>query len=146
MNHSFPVTKRVDVLVYIISVSNYDELTEDKEIQMKDQLNTFEEYISKDCFKNCELIIYWNKIDVLEKKISIKDELSNLFPDYNGGNDSKKALEFIQDVFKSRIPENIQKRVVEFTGSSIFDYDVQNLWRNVESSSKKVVYQKNNSK
>lgn len=90
-------------MIYLISLSDFDEgLYEDSTINsMQDSLETFKLTINGEHFAKTPILVLFNKIDLLEKKISEKDTLKNVFPEYKGENDPKKAEEFIVNMFIS---------------------------------------------
>lgn len=106
------VLKEADVLLYIVSLSDFDEfLWEDMTInRMKEALETFEETVNIDYFKDVPLMVVFNKEDLLVKKIQEKDSLKEFWPEYTGGQDPVSALNFIQDQFLNLYkgaPENL---------------------------------------
>lgn len=58
--------------------------------------------------KNEPIYLVFAKYDVFLEKIKEKD-LSTLFPEYKGGNDEKKATEFIEDLYRKKVGRDIQK-------------------------------------
>lgn len=95
--------KTADVLLYIISLSDYDEcLWEDPSVnKMKEAIETFDKTINQEWFQETPIIVIFNKEDLVRKKIPQKDTLKEAFPDYKGGKDPDKAIKFIQDLFLS---------------------------------------------
>lgn len=87
----------------MISLSDYDEgLYEDLSTNsMLDSLETFRLTINGDHFAKTPILVLFNKIDLLEKKIVEKNNLKDTFSDYDGGKDPKKAEEFIIKKFIS---------------------------------------------
>lgn len=108
-------------------MSDYDEVNyESDENKMKDSLETFDGVINGEFFKTKPIIIFWNKKDMLEKKITQKDDLSKTFPQYKGGKDYNQALEFIQKLFKSKIPKEAQ--VSEYIGHAINEESISQIF------------------
>lgn len=104
--------KKADILLYVISLSDFDEkVWEDHSInRMKEALQAFEETVNQNEFSETPLIVIFNKEDLLSKKIQEKDTLKETFPEYTGGKDPVKALNFIQDMFLKNYkgnPENL---------------------------------------
>jgi guanine nucleotide-binding protein G(i) subunit alpha len=118
------VLSSVDILIYIISLSDYDEvLYENQDInKMKEALEVFDNTINLDWFRESPIILIFNKKDMLEKKIQEEDTLKKAFSSYKGkqrfniqlegGKNPKAAEEFIQtmflDLYKGN-PSNIHK-------------------------------------
>jgi guanine nucleotide-binding protein G(i) subunit alpha len=106
------VCKNADIVVYVISLSDYDEvLWEDQSInRMMEALETFENSVNQDYFKDVPIVVAFNKIDLLKKKLSVKDSIKDTFGNYGGGKDYEKAIEFLKAQFLDRYkgnPDNI---------------------------------------
>jgi signal recognition particle receptor subunit beta len=80
------VLSSVDILIYIISLSDYDEvLYENQDInKMKEALEVFDNTINLDWFRESPIILIFNKKDMLEKKIQEEDTLKKAFSRYKG--------------------------------------------------------------
>lgn len=128
-----------DIVIYIVSLTGYDEIIENKENKMIDALKTFEQTLNSSELSDKEIILFWNKTDLLEKNIMKEDTLKNLFTDYKGGKDFEKAMEFIQDIFRGRIEEERRKRVFEIQGNAIETKVIETLFEKIhEKASNKV--------
>jgi len=91
----------VNTVIYVHSLGDYDmQLREEDEPsnRMLDSLTVFKNLCKTQFFKTCNILLFLNKVDVLEEKIHQAD-LSVCFPDYNGGKDFEKAQKFIEDKF-----------------------------------------------
>jgi len=76
---------------------------------MRDSYDTFAETINGDVFKDVPIIVFWNKKDMLEKKITEQDDLVKIFSDYKGGKSFDQAFEFIKKKFNAKISEEKKK-------------------------------------
>lgn len=105
-------------IIYVVSLSDYDKKCEDDQTnRMLDALNHYEKIMNNDIFKDLPFILLFNKDDLFRNKIQIKD-LKCAFSDYDGGCNYEKAIEFIQDKFKS-ISKDKPNRVSVFTISAL---------------------------
>ncbi|KAL9643391.1 hypothetical protein ABK040_010009 [Willaertia magna] len=97
--HSFP---NATALIFIVALNEYDlYLEEDKSInRMHESLNLFRQICYTEYLDNVPIIIFFNKADLLKEKIAEVD-LSVAFPEYKGGKDFNKALDFIMKKFNS---------------------------------------------
>ena len=92
----------VTALIFFVSLSEYDQkLYEDDNVnRMHESIRLFDEICNSRWFKSASIIIFFNKRDLFEEKIKIRD-LKCCFLDYSGGNDYNNALTFIQQKFMS---------------------------------------------
>lgn len=97
----------VTAVVFFVSLSSYDEFVEEDESSnaMLDSLELFEEISHNEFLENTEFILFLNKHDLFLEKLK-KSELSDCFPDYDGGSDPEKGLSYIRDLFLKKKPEN----------------------------------------
>ncbi|XP_032220508.1 guanine nucleotide-binding protein G(o) subunit alpha [Nematostella vectensis] len=95
----------VTAVVFFASLSSYDEQLEEEEDTnaMLDSLDLFEEITHCEFLANTQFILFLNKLDLFNKKLS-KSDLSNCFPEFKGGTDPGKALEYVKEQFMSRKP------------------------------------------
>ena len=93
----------VTAIIFVAALSEYDQvLFEDKDMnRMIESLTLFTEICQSRYFKTTPLIIFFNKNDLFEEKIKVKD-LDKCFPEYTGGRDVGKARTYIMDQFISR--------------------------------------------
>nr|XP_057915028.1 guanine nucleotide-binding protein subunit alpha-11-like [Doryrhamphus excisus] len=94
--------ENVTSIVFLSALNEYDQvlLEDSTHNRMEDSLALFETLVKYHWFSETSFILFLNKIDLLEDKITQSD-LVNHFPQYKGprGN-AKKAREFILDLFK----------------------------------------------
>nr|CAG4713734.1 unnamed protein product [Naegleria fowleri] len=99
------VFDEVTCIVFVTALSEYDQqLFEDKEMnRMEESLTLFSEICASRYFKTTPIIIFFNKNDLFEEKIKVKDlNICNIFKEYTGGRDAEKARQFIINQFMSR--------------------------------------------
>jgi len=90
----------VDVILFVASLSCYDQnLREDiNQNAMIETFLLFQEVTNSQYWQNSDTILFLNKIDLFEQKIS-RVPLSEFFPGYDGGDDLQKAVDFIRQKF-----------------------------------------------
>jgi hypothetical protein len=112
----------VDVVIYLISLSDYDEFVyeaTESTNRMLEALDCFSQTINGEWFAKTPIVLLFNKQDVLEKKMSVKDGLVDTFPEYKGlsgflinkkgGQDAKEAQKFIMDLFMLQIKGDVER-------------------------------------
>jgi guanine nucleotide-binding protein G(i) subunit alpha len=93
--------QNVEILIYVISLASFDEkLYEDATINsMKESLDVWNQTMSGEWFRNTQIMIVFNKYDLLKSKITEKDTLRPEFSDYVGGTDPEAAKKYIMNLF-----------------------------------------------
>ena len=97
--------------MFLTAISEYDQvLAEDEETnRIQESLRLFSTILNYQWFKNTNVILFLNKVDLLREKIG-KSPLKNHFPNYNGPeNNADSAIDFFADSFTSLNP-NPQER------------------------------------
>eukprot|EP00483_Globobulimina_turgida_P003612 UN03618 len=96
---------RVDAVVFVVSLSCYDEvLFEDENVNaMEDNLSLFEDICKLKALNQSPIVLLLNKKDVFAEKIkTVPLQKCPSFMDYNGRNDSfDETTNYIQNVFMS---------------------------------------------
>jgi len=103
----------VKAVIFCVALSEYNmNLYEDnKANRMHESLSLYREICTTSWFKTTTTILFLNKSDVFHEKIQ-KVDLVVAFPEYTGGCDEKKALEFIKEKFRQVHNEsNSEKKV-----------------------------------
>lgn len=95
----------VTAVVYVASLSEYDQLCEedDKTNRMKESLTLFEEAANSKWFRDSAIILFLNKTDLLKEKLQAGVDPSVTFPEYSGGADYNKAVQFIEQQYRKRV-------------------------------------------
>ena len=126
--------KNADIAVYIVNLADFDEfLYESKEEnRMKEALETFETTLSFDMFQNKNVYVFFNKKDLLKKKILAGGSIKNVFQDYKEDHDVDKIEKFIIEQFL-----NLWKwdpsYLHSFSGQIWDDGDVKKVFEQVNS-------------
>ncbi|XP_075169565.1 guanine nucleotide-binding protein G(q) subunit alpha-like [Haematobia irritans] len=96
--HCFDQAK---VIIFLVAISEYDQnLEEDPNVRRLDESrNVFTTICNYEWFLNTSIVVFFNKIDLLEEKIMYSD-LSTYYPAYKGPrHDHEAARKFIHDMF-----------------------------------------------
>jgi len=91
----------VTAVVFCTAINEYDMyLREDKtQNRLKESLLLFDEVCNCPPLRQTAFILFLNKIDLFKEKIA-KVDLKQWFPNYTGGLNYDKALNFLEDKFK----------------------------------------------
>jgi GTPase SAR1 family protein len=92
----------VDLMIYIFAISSYDQtLLEDPSVnRLVDAEELFKQLSENKILWNRNIVIFFNKIDIFKKKLSISP-LSKYYPEYKGGDDYAEAATFFAKRFLS---------------------------------------------
>jgi len=107
--HSF---EGVTAVIFVASLSEYDQLLfEDNSTnRIHESLNLFDEICTSKWFVNSPVILFLNKRDLFQEKIQ-KVPMQGFFPEYTGGTDYDKGVEFIQSKFLGRVSQRKQEQI-----------------------------------
>jgi len=107
------VFENVTAVIYLAALDAYDmNLEEAPDVnRMQESLRVFKEVTSSQWFRRTSFILFLNKSDLFEIKIK-SQPLNAFFPDYGGGLDYNKALEFIRNKYKQH-----------FGGQTLYHYE-----------------------
>eukprot|EP01102_Stenamoeba_stenopodia_P016286 TRINITY_DN5673_c0_g1_i1.p1 TRINITY_DN5673_c0_g1~~TRINITY_DN5673_c0_g1_i1.p1 ORF type:complete len:447 (-),score=92.22 TRINITY_DN5673_c0_g1_i1:19-1359(-) len=127
--HSF---EGVSVVIFCVDVSEYDTMLfeDDQTNRMHESLLLFDQVCKSKWFEKSKVILLLNKTDLLREKIA-KTDLQVCFPDYQGGNDYKRALEYIREQFLSKNKTN--RTVSTFLISALDTSQVRDFFLSVAS-------------
>lgn len=101
----------VTAVIFCVAMSEYDlKLYEDDTInRMQESLRLFKEICNSEWFRETAMILFLNKKDLFEEKIS-RIHLSVCFPDYHGGKDYTSAMSYISQQFLAQ-NDNVKKPI-----------------------------------
>jgi len=93
----------VTAVIFCVALSEYDlKLYEDDETnRMHESLRLFKEMCNLTWFKTTAMILFLNKRDLYEEKIT-RVPLTVCFPEYTGGSDLNRTIEYIQIRFEQQ--------------------------------------------
>ncbi|KAJ3433872.1 guanine nucleotide-binding protein alpha-4 subunit-related [Anaeramoeba flamelloides] len=96
-SHTFEGTNSV---IFFVSLIGYNQvLLENKQInRMKESLNLFSEICKSPWFAETSIILFLNKQDLFTEEIK-HTSIKTAFPEFKGGKDYDKSIEFIQSKF-----------------------------------------------
>jgi guanine nucleotide-binding protein G(i) subunit alpha len=102
-------------VVYVASLSEYDQkcYEDDFSNRMLESIKLFGTLVNVYFDQTIPIFLFLTKIDVFERKISMKD-LTCVFPEYKGGKDVDAAIDFISMKYKNLMkePERLKTFVV----------------------------------
>jgi hypothetical protein len=93
----------VTAVLFVAAISEYDQLLyeDDKTNRMTEALNLFEEICNSRWFRETSMILFLNKRDLMAEKLP-KIPLNRYFPEYQGGDNLKAAIDFLRLQFEGR--------------------------------------------
>ncbi|CAD7014330.1 G protein alpha q subunit-like [Ceratitis capitata] len=106
----------VTALIFLTSLSEYDQtLSEAKGLnRMEESRNLFRFILSSSYFERTPIILFLNKLDLLEEKI-MTSHLADYYPEYKGPKqNADKAKDFIFQMFKCSV-DNDRKLYKHYT-------------------------------
>lgn len=93
----------VTAVIFVIALSEYNQTLyeDDSTNRMDESLRLFKEICNNKFFVNTPMIVFLNKSDLFREKLK-KFPLSDKYPDYKGGDDFDKAVQFITTMFEAQ--------------------------------------------
>ncbi|KEY68626.1 hypothetical protein S7711_00507 [Stachybotrys chartarum IBT 7711] len=86
-------------LIYVADLSIYDlDITYPQDNLLEDSMFLFETLANSRWFDNTPIVLILSNIAAFKKRLSV-NPLTGFFPDYDGGEDADRALDFIQGRF-----------------------------------------------
>uniref|UniRef100_UPI0037E76EE2 guanine nucleotide-binding protein subunit alpha-14-like n=1 Tax=Semicossyphus pulcher TaxID=241346 RepID=UPI0037E76EE2 len=92
----------VTIIIFLVALSEYDQVLYESENdnRLKESLALFKTIISCHWFQDTSVILFLNKTDLLEEKIT-RSHLATYFPEFTGPKcDAQSAKNFILEMFK----------------------------------------------
>ncbi|CAJ1070147.1 guanine nucleotide-binding protein G(q) subunit alpha-like [Xyrichtys novacula] len=125
--------ENVTSIMFLVALSEYDQVLVESvnENRMEESMALFQTIINYEWFKESSVILFLNKIDLLEEKI-MYSHLVDYFPEYDGPQrDVKAGKDFILDMFVSLNPN--EKKIIysHFTCATDTD-NIQIVFRAVK--------------
>ncbi|KAK6306657.1 guanine nucleotide-binding protein subunit alpha-14 [Coregonus clupeaformis] len=109
--------ENVTSIIFLVALSEYDQVLAecDNENRMEESKALFKTIITYPWFQRSSVILFLNKTDILEEKIT-HSHLVNYFPEYIGPqNDPKAAREFILKMYQEQNPDREKTVYSHFT-------------------------------
>ncbi|KAM6975994.1 guanine nucleotide-binding protein G(q) subunit alpha-like [Tautogolabrus adspersus] len=104
--------EKVTSIMFLVALSEYDQVLVESanENRMEESMALFRTIINYEWFKYSSVMLFLNKIDLLEEKI-MHSHLVDYFPEYDGPQqDVKAGQDFILDMFVSLNPN--EKKII----------------------------------
>lgn len=104
--------ENVNAIIFLAAISEYDQkLVEDEEVnRMQEAFSLFDSIATSRFFQSTSIILFLNKMDILEEKI-YDVPIEEYFDDYEGGADIEEAKRFFKSRFEEIMPENNQGNI-----------------------------------
>ncbi|EFA76096.1 G-protein subunit alpha 9 [Heterostelium album PN500] len=95
----------VKTIIFCVALGDYNmNLVEDGATnRMMDSMKLWRDIVNNEYFKNTSFVLFLNKNDIFREKIT-KEPLNQFFPEYTGGFDYEKGLEFVRNQYLSHVP------------------------------------------
>ncbi|XP_075067123.1 guanine nucleotide-binding protein subunit alpha-14 [Mixophyes fleayi] len=109
--------ENVTSIIFLVALSEYDQVLAecDNENRMEESKALFKTIITYPWFQNSSVILFLNKKDLLEEKISFS-HLIDYFPEFTGPKlDGKSAREFILKLYQDQNPDKEKVIYSHFT-------------------------------
>ncbi|XP_051552139.1 guanine nucleotide-binding protein subunit alpha-14-like isoform X1 [Myxocyprinus asiaticus] len=109
--------ENVTSIIYLVALSEYDQVLYEceNENRMEESKALFRTIISYPWFQESSIILFLNKTDLLEEKISTS-HLADYFPEYRGPkNDADAAMKFILSMYEQQNSDTQKQIYAHFT-------------------------------
>lgn len=112
--------ENVNAIIFLAAISEYDmKLVEDEDVnRMQEAFSLFDSIATSRFFQSTSIILFLNKMDILEEKI-YDVPIEDYFDDYEGGADIEEAKKFFKQRFEEIMPDQgedaIRKLYTHFT-------------------------------
>lgn len=123
----------VTAVIFVTSLSEYDQsLFEDNYTsRMMESLSLFDEVLHMKWFINSPVILFLNKRDLFEDKIKIVP-MKNYFPNYDGGAELDKGIQFILGKFLEKVEGRRKTMVYPHVTCAMDTDNVQHVFDDVK--------------
>ena len=93
----------VTAVIFVVALSEYNQTLyeDDSTNRMDESLRLFKEICNNKFFVNTPMIVFLNKSDLFREKLK-KAPLAEKYPDYKGGDDFDKAVQFVTTMFEAQ--------------------------------------------
>ncbi|KAB5522342.1 hypothetical protein PHYPO_G00158450 [Pangasianodon hypophthalmus] len=107
----------VTSIIFLVALNEYDQVLYENpnENRMEESKGVFKTIINYQLFHRTSVIIFFNKTDLLQEKIS-KSHLADYYPEYEGPkNDAKAAMKFILKMYEALNSDACKRLYSHFT-------------------------------
>uniref|UniRef100_A0A4W5M8S9 Guanine nucleotide binding protein (G protein), alpha 13b n=1 Tax=Hucho hucho TaxID=62062 RepID=A0A4W5M8S9_9TELE len=126
----------VTSILFLVSSSEYDQvLMEDRQTnRLRESLNIFETIVNNRVFLTVSIILFLNKTDLLEEKVS-NISLKKYFPEYTGPDHSLPDVQkFLVDCFRGKRRDATQKPLYHHFTTAINTENIRLVFRDVKDT------------
>uniref|UniRef100_A0A8C7GXE6 G protein subunit alpha 13 n=2 Tax=Oncorhynchus TaxID=8016 RepID=A0A8C7GXE6_ONCKI len=126
----------VTSILFLVSSSEYDQvLMEDRQTnRLRESLNIFETIVNNRVFLAVSIILFLNKTDLLEEKVS-NISLKKYFPEYTGPDHSLPDVQkFLVDCFRGKRRDATQKPLYHHFTTAINTENIRLVFRDVKDT------------
>ncbi|KAM9558369.1 guanine nucleotide-binding protein subunit alpha-13-like [Salvelinus alpinus] len=126
----------VTSILFLVSSSEYDQvLMEDRQTnRLRESLNIFETIVNNRVFIAVSIILFLNKTDLLEEKVS-NISLKKYFPEYTGLDHSLPDVQkFLVDCFRGKRRDATQKPLYHHFTTAINTENIRLVFRDVKDT------------
>ncbi|KAL6475270.1 LOW QUALITY PROTEIN: guanine nucleotide-binding protein subunit alpha-13a [Colossoma macropomum] len=125
----------VTSVLFLVSSSEFDQvLMEDRQTnRLMESLNIFETIVNNRVFSNASIILFLNKMDLLEEKVKIVS-IKDYFPEYTADpHDLSEVKKFLVECFRSKRREQQKPLYYHFT-TAINTENIRLVFRDVKDT------------
>ncbi|XP_041756160.1 guanine nucleotide-binding protein subunit alpha-13 [Coregonus clupeaformis] len=126
----------VTSILFLVSSSEYDQvLMEDRQTnRLRESLDIFETIVNNRVFLAVSIILFLNKTDLLEEKVS-NISLKKYFPEYTGPDHSLPDVQkFLVDCFRGKRRDATQKPLYHHFTTAINTENIRLVFRDVKDT------------
>ncbi|XP_068606337.1 guanine nucleotide-binding protein subunit alpha-13b [Brachionichthys hirsutus] len=126
----------VTSILFLVSSSEYDQvLMEDRQTnRLSESLNIFETIVNNRVFSNVSIILFLNKTDLLEEKVS-RVSIRDYFPEFSGQPGSLADVQrFLVERFRQKRREQQQKPLYHHFTTAISTENIRLVFRDVKDT------------
>lgn len=105
------------ILIFISAISEYDQTLQESTAEvcsrLEESMALFTTIVTCQWFDNSSVILFFNKYDVFEEKVTAGRHLCHYYDTYDGPTDDPViGREFIMNMFFDTIPDSYLKRII----------------------------------
>mmetsp|Transcript_36530 Transcript_36530/g.91583 ORF Transcript_36530/g.91583 Transcript_36530/m.91583 type:complete len:344 (+) Transcript_36530:347-1378(+) len=124
---------RVQTLLYVVALDEYDlNLFEDHTVnRLFEGIKLFSDIVKHRALLNLPIILFFNKYDLLEKKIE-KSPLSAVLGEYQGGTDPREAYKYIRNLYMQQLPPD-RPPVYDHITTAVDEECMKKVWSSISA-------------
>mmetsp|Transcript_12907 Transcript_12907/g.14311 ORF Transcript_12907/g.14311 Transcript_12907/m.14311 type:complete len:344 (-) Transcript_12907:59-1090(-) len=103
----------ITAILFICALNEFDVQSEFSEkTQMEESLEEFESLVNSEAVNGRSVILFLNKVDLFSTKLSRGANVSEIYPNYKAGSDTKAGVEFFTKLFLRKIKDKAQRESI----------------------------------